>query len=781
MNNSNLSAENQVYMKSRTLFVKLFTMLLFLIINFNIGAEVTFGGINLYSSKEAIFTAKDDLPGETRVKNYTTLFKAEVDTKFMHQLTFFPERVLYLKEKGIIQISNRFGVFRSDSTLKRYQPVLEFPAFVNGSQIYTGKISGTKASPDGKWLVYMVQSSAGYGNLILMDLDTNNETIISPNIEYCYGEPRIVWADNSMLLVYEKEGSLFYYNVNQKSPSSMIAENFRKIGKGRINNVAWDGDNLLFLKDTFIFKIKSSEIFTTSLYSNFIDVGEALGRIPFNFDPNFDNYWLSPNGKEIIINKGGRNIFYCRLDRDTLFDLVDVKSLPYIFLPRGTVVKNLIWDKNGTVTILTSTIIKGKKETAVFRLYTNGSAKEPSFVRLDEFGVFDIVATDDGQKIALIKENSVALKFHQNWTSIKEYPLNTPLNVIWLNNDDIAIFGKNRAEIVKTKTDERDLLTISQIESCGYNKSLSAIICSADGKSFKWDGNGGWAETTVTDYDPETVSSDDYRLYVEKYPGGSYKNMVYVRDIKGYKTVPLFPVPKIKYDPIPLKEESVNFKNFTHGSRVRGRYISLVFNAVKDDSGLTEILNLLADYGVKATFFVSGDFIRRYPAAVTEIADSGHETGSLFYYNFDLTDARYGADKEFIIKGLARNEDEYFKTTGKELSLYWHAPYYFINSMMIEAAAEMNYTYIGRDVIILDSKSNKDANYETSQFYEPAAKLLETIAAEKKPGSIIPITIGKPEDGRNDYLFQCLEMLINNLISAGYEIVPVSAQIDMAK
>ncbi len=97
----------------------------------------------------------------------------------------------------------------------------------------------------------------------------------------------------------------------------------------------------------------------------------------------------------------------------------------------------------------------------------------------------------------------------------------------------------------------------------------------------------------------------------------------------------------------------MDFSYFTHGSRTRGRYISLVFNAVRDDSGLTEVLNLLSDYGIKATFFVSGDFIKRHPGAVTEIADSGHETGSLFYYYFDLTDARYGVDSDFIIKGLA--------------------------------------------------------------------------------------------------------------------------------
>ncbi|MDX9802326.1 MAG: polysaccharide deacetylase family protein [Spirochaetia bacterium] len=333
----------------------------------------------------------------------------------------------------------------------------------------------------------------------------------------------------------------------------------------------------------------------------------------------------------------------------------------------------------------------------------------------------------------------------------------------------------------KTRTGEKDLITISQAEACGYQAPSKSIICKADGKYFRWDGSGGWNSASPVSFADAVSDSDFYRLYIENYPGGSYKNIINLRDIKGYKTEALFPLPLIKYDPIPNIEEPVDHLNFKHGSRTRGRYISLVFNAVKDDSGLTEILNVLSDYGIKATFFVSGDFIKRHPGAVVEIADSGHETGSLFYYYFDLTDSRYGIDSDFIVKGLARNEDEYFRTTGRELSLFWHAPNYFVNSMMIEAAGKMNYTYIGRDIITLDSKSDRDTSYGTSQFYKPAAELLESIAADKKPGSIIPITIGKPENGRADYLFQCIEVLVNDLIASGYEIVPVSTQINLAK
>ena len=52
---------------------------------------------------------------------------------------------------------------------------------------------------------------------------------------------------------------------------------------------------------------------------------------------------------------------------------------------------------------------------------------------------------------------------------------------------------------------------------------------------------------------------------------------------------------------------------------------------------------------------------------------------------------------------------------------------------------------------------------------------------DKKPGSIIPIRVGEVENGRKDYLFQNLDLLINGLISKGYSMVPVKVLMEHAK
>jgi peptidoglycan/xylan/chitin deacetylase (PgdA/CDA1 family) len=255
-----------------------------------------------------------------------------------------------------------------------------------------------------------------------------------------------------------------------------------------------------------------------------------------------------------------------------------------------------------------------------------------------------------------------------------------------------------------------------------------------------------------------------------------------IRDKVGYGTRQLFNPPESLYEPFPVAKESekLDFINFIHGSRFRRREVSLVFNAIDTVEGLTDILNTLSEYGIRTTFFINGEFIRRHPGAVQEIAEAGHEIGSLFYIHFNMTDARYQMDKEFVKRGLARNEDDYFQVTEKELSLLWHAPFYFVNSKIIEAAHEMNYIHVGRDIDSLDWVTTEQAA-KSSGVYMPSVELVQRIINLKKPGSIISIRIGQTEGTREDYLFHNLDVLINGLISRGYSIVPVSLLIDHAK
>jgi peptidoglycan/xylan/chitin deacetylase (PgdA/CDA1 family) len=201
--------------------------------------------------------------------------------------------------------------------------------------------------------------------------------------------------------------------------------------------------------------------------------------------------------------------------------------------------------------------------------------------------------------------------------------------------------------------------------------------------------------------------------------------------------------------------------------------VALCFDLYDDDAGLYQVLSALHRHNIKATFFLNGNFIHQNPAAAAVIAQTGHETGSLFYAPIDFSDSRYRITQEFIAQGLARNEDEYFRATGKELSLLWHPPFFRITSFIITAAAGAGYKTVERTIDPGDWLSVEDATKLNIRQPSPS-DMIEQIMIKKTNGAIIPIRLGLLPGRRDEYLFQRIEILIEAMIRSGIEIVPVS-------
>jgi peptidoglycan/xylan/chitin deacetylase (PgdA/CDA1 family) len=354
--------------------------------------------------------------------------------------------------------------------------------------------------------------------------------------------------------------------------------------------------------------------------------------------------------------------------------------------------------------------------------------------------------------------------------------------VLWLSDDELLVAGASYIERYAIGSATSTLVAVSQPRGAfGHARSAEAVQMKLKDRVLAFDETAGaWKKIDAYAVREKSVASDAYRVYLEESIRGSYANLLLVREAKGFGTTPLFPAEKVIYEPFPAADEPVDFTNFAHGSRIHRREVSLLFNAIDSAEGLTLILNTLSGYKVRATFFVNGEFVRRYPDMVREIADSGHEVGSLFYAHFNMTDSRFNVDRDFVKAGLARNEDDYFAATGRELSLLWHAPYYIVNSEILGAAAEMNYTNAGRDLDSYDWVAATESN-QARGIYLQAADLVERIIAEKKPGSIIPLQTGVGNTRRDDYLFQKLDLLLNELARRGYDIVPVSTLIEHAR
>jgi peptidoglycan/xylan/chitin deacetylase (PgdA/CDA1 family) len=153
----------------------------------------------------------------------------------------------------------------------------------------------------------------------------------------------------------------------------------------------------------------------------------------------------------------------------------------------------------------------------------------------------------------------------------------------------------------------------------------------------------------------------------------------------------------------------------------------------------------------------------------------------MFFAPVDLSDARYRVNRDFVARGLARNEDEYHRAAGGELGLLWHPPYYAVSAEIAAAAAAAGYRTIGRDLDPLDWIGRDEARH-LGTVPLSASDMIDRIMKEKRPGSIIPIRLGLlPGGGRGDYLFLRLEVLLDALLRAGYDIVPVSTVMEHSR
>ncbi len=766
----------------RKLKGSLLTLILF-IYSLPLSAEVRFDGLDLFSDGRLLYTVQITNPGSAP---HGGLFLADLEKNKTKLLTAYPEKMELLDEGRIIQIRNGFGTFRIPVKGGLPESVAGFPTFADGASIQSGQVEAMSASFDGKWVLYVEPVSAAYGNLVLVDIASAKRYPIATHIERPGRYFPAVWSRDSKVFIYTKDGQLYYYALSTLNSVS-IDEQFRLIGDGQINSVYWgpQGD-FFYVNGRTIYKVRSTELFARSLYANFIEIGQIAGVLPFSFDPSFDQFWIHPASQSILVSKAGQILFYYPLQElgNQVSTAMDQSSVyPYLKLPAMCTNIRLLWSTTGIITIWG---LRSDKSSLAFsyRLDASKPTGPYSFVPVKFPAVSEGLLSPDGTKAVLWGDGGCFIYDYQDWKSRLTVSTTQTLNVRWLNNDELII-GDNQFIYRFKQPDTRSIIGLSKADTYGFEKTSGAILAKVSDTWFGTDGSVPWTRRTDSiNLRPPTLSSDRYRVYLETQGGGLYKNIPMIRLMDGLTTVPLILVNGTQYEPIsdvPAKEAvSSSSSVFNNGKRYGSRTVSLTFDVIDSPEGLTTALDILKQYNIRATFFVNGEFIRRYADLARLLSDSGHEIGSLFYAPIDLSDTRYRVDANFIKRGLARNEDEYLAATSKELSALWHAPFYIISPELVSAARSAGYKTIGRDIDPYDwvGKSDVRRSYVP---YLSASEIIDQIMQKKRPGSIIPIRIGANEKVRTDYLFNRLDVLLDALLRAGYEVVPVSTLMEQAK
>ncbi len=179
--------------------------------------------------------------------------------------------------------------------------------------------------------------------------------------------------------------------------------------------------------------------------------------------------------------------------------------------------------------------------------------------------------------------------------------------------------------------------------------------------------------------------------------------------------------------------------------------ISVTFDAAWGNEDTQTLIDILAKYGVRATFFVVGQWVDKYPESVRALKDAGHEIMS-----HSNTHAHYPQLSRQQMMADARTcADKIQAVTGVRPTLL-RPPYGDYNDAVVGAMREAGFLTIQWDVDSLDWK-NPGADAIT-------ARVLERV----KPGSIVLFHNAAAQTP------QALPRILETLIARGYHFLPVS-------
>jgi peptidoglycan/xylan/chitin deacetylase (PgdA/CDA1 family)/WD40 repeat protein len=740
-------------------------------------AKVRFQGLDLSEDNRLLFQAGALNDGALP---QNALFVSRLTDSTLRQLTVFPEKMDLLNKGSILQIRNAFGAVRLPVSGGLPRTIPGFPSFVSGAAVPGGRVEETAASPDGRWILSVENVSAAYGNLVLIDTETGDKSLIAFNAEKPDRYFPACWSPDSRVFVYCRAGKLYFHSiVSAGSQASSVDERYRLIGEGSINAVFWGGSgDFFFLKGSTLYRVRGSELFARALYAGFLEIGVIAGKIPFDFDCNFDAFWISPDSKSMIFSKGGRNIFYYPLEADDYSSALKT-ALPYVTVPRSCYNLSVLWSQAGPVAVIASIFNKNKQEVIAWRLEAGSGAGDMVFKALDTPPGSSAALSPDGSKVLFWGDTGVVLYDFINWRVLSTISVRPAFSCVWLNSEEFISGGEWRIERVRVDG-TRSLLCLAAASEYGFEENGERILARNGGDWFATNGGDPWSAVPNPLVRSASLASSRYRVYLAGQVSGFYENLPMIRNTASVGTSPLLPAMEYPHDALSAQNENGSEGLITHGARGGTREVGLCFDLYDDVSGLSGVLDSLRRFGVKATFFLNGEFIRRYPSAAREIAEAGHEAASMFFTAIDLSDSRYLVGSDFIARGLARNEDEFHRASAHELSLLWHPPYYAASAEIAAAAGRAGYTTLGRDVDPLDWVSLDDARRLGLSQYS-ASDMIDRIMNIKRPGSIIPVRLGVLSGGRGDYLFLKIDVLLDALVRSGYSVVPVSTIIEHAK
>lgn len=184
--------------------------------------------------------------------------------------------------------------------------------------------------------------------------------------------------------------------------------------------------------------------------------------------------------------------------------------------------------------------------------------------------------------------------------------------------------------------------------------------------------------------------------------------------------------------------------------------IALTFDDGPHPTYTAEILDILAEYGIKATFFVIGENARKYPELVRRELAEGHEIGNHTFSHPCKTLPALSYDQ--LASELLRTENTVFESSEYRVRLF-RPPGGITNQTVLSAAKRFDYEIILWNIDTVDWK------------HTPAPAISSYVTSSVKSGDIILChDFATPTSNTP----AALRLFIPSLLEAGFTFVTVS-------
>jgi len=179
--------------------------------------------------------------------------------------------------------------------------------------------------------------------------------------------------------------------------------------------------------------------------------------------------------------------------------------------------------------------------------------------------------------------------------------------------------------------------------------------------------------------------------------------------------------------------------------------IAFTFEILWEEEGLTEILEILEEKEVSATFFITGNWLEKNPEKAKRIVLKGNEIGNHTYSHPSLLKlAEADIYKEIAsFAKIAQENLEYYPQV-------FRPPYGEYNNLVVEMAAQQNYS------TVLWSINAKECTAENSN------DIVNCLVPKLHDGAIINFEVS------DSHMVQALPEIISSIRKEDYQIVTVS-------